>query len=90
MNLNDIGVQKQTYINKLMELINLPDSIFHNEEIALLYTKYCKFCFNNQLPTFDKNLDDTACSLYVIDVDPIDYEIDDDRKMLAFEHLQKL
>ena len=81
-------IMRQDYLTRLQELVNLPDNTMHNDEIAELYTEYCKFCFHHNLPTFDSNFDQSDYGLFVVDVDPIDYEIDENEKNMALLNLQ--
>lgn len=53
-----------------------------------IYSRYAKFCYENGLITYDSMLFEKSKSLFIIESEPIDYEIDNNRKIEALEGLK--
>ncbi len=85
----ELEKQRQAYIQALCELVDLKEDC-PKEELASFYTEYCKFCYEHNLSTYDRVLDNKGDSIFIIDEKPIDYVIDKEQKEKALLHLKSV
>ena len=79
---------REEYLENLKQILLEKDEQKKNEDYQKLYTAYAKFCYSNNLDTYDYDLSEKSASLFVIESTPIDYEMDEKKKKEALEHLK--
>ncbi len=85
----ELEKQRQAYIQALYELVDLKGDC-PKDKLISFYTEYCKFCYENNLSTYDRVLENKGESIFIIDEKPIDYVIDKEQKEKALLHLKSV
>ena len=79
---------RQRYLNGLYQILDTEYRDYKNEMLKEMYTGYAKFCYYNNLSTYDSKLFEKSESLFIIESEPIDYQIDNQKKNEALARLQ--
>lgn len=71
---------------------NIDDEKIKDEKIREVYTKYSKYCYSNNININREftHLWNMFNNVFIIDSRPIDYDIDEDKKLEALSHLKEV
>lgn len=71
---------RQKYIDDLMSILDIENFYTRNTNLEKAYTKYAKFCYKNNLPTYDYDLFNKAENIFIIPTGPDDFHPSNEEK----------
>lgn len=77
--------ERQRYLDVMYQILDLPDEVRKNEMFKDTFISYAKFCYRHSLKVYDDDLFDKSQNLFILADEPIDYEIDNVKKLEAIE-----
>lgn len=67
---------KERYLQELNDILDITDANLRNKMFQEKYLEYCKFCYFNDISTYDYNLSKRADSTFLLESSPIYFDVD--------------
>lgn len=88
--MNVVEEKKTLYIDTIMNVAKSNyDSKKKSEDLAELLSRYYKFCYDNKIKAYDSVLGELENISYIVDSEPILFDVDEEKTTEAVEHLKE-
>lgn len=67
---------RERYLQELNDILNIADVDLRNKMFQEKYLEYCKYCYSNNILSYDYKLDKKASSTFLLESTPVHFDVD--------------